>query len=300
VTAGTPASSTPSHALLAYFVTAYAWTWTFNLLKISAQRGILSVPLPFIALDMAAGLGPLVAAVAASSYEGGPAAGRALLGQLARWRAPLRWYVTAVLGPVMVAGGAFGMWMATGGSAPPAEALAQWTLLPVFFLYIFVFGGGVGEELGWRGYALPRLQARYGALVASVLIGLLWAGWHIPAWFIPGSGQDAISFPTFVVSTTAAAIVLTWVYNSTDGGLPLVIITHTVFNLCSTGPWFRALVALPPERRGLDPFLLLTSGVVIVAICVVVLSDPRTLTARQRRYDVTSGPTGKSDRYPAE
>jgi membrane protease YdiL (CAAX protease family) len=57
---------------------------------------------------------------------------------------------------------------------------------------------------------LPRLQQRFGALVASVILGLLWAGWHIPAWFTAGSGQDAISFPVFVVSVTAAAIIFTW------------------------------------------------------------------------------------------
>jgi membrane protease YdiL (CAAX protease family) len=266
--------------LLLYFVGAYAWTWSLNLVKILAQRDIVSVPVPFIVLDIAAGLGPLVAALAVTSYEAGGAGRRALLGQLLRWRVPARWYVVAVLGPIVLTATAFGGWVATGGSAPPADALAQWTLLPVFFVYILLAGGGVDEELGWRGYALPRLQQRYGALIASVILGLFWAGWHIPAWFTQGSGQNVISFPAFVVNVTAAAIIFTWLYNSTGASLPVVILAHTIFDLCTTGPWSRALFALPPDQSGLDPFNLLTAAVLIAAIGVVLATDARTLTRR--------------------
>ncbi|PYP30756.1 MAG: hypothetical protein DMD49_09675 [Gemmatimonadetes bacterium] len=235
-----------------FFVVAYAWTWAFNLVKILAQRGIIAAPLPFIGLDIAAGLGPLVAALVVTGYEAGGAGRRALLGQLLRWRAPGRWYVSAILG------------------------------LPVYFVYILLVGGGVDEELGWRGYALPRLQERYGATIASLILGVAWAGWHIPAWFAPGSGQDAISFPVFVVSTIAAAILLTYLYNSSGGSLPVVILAHTVFDLCTTGPWSRALFTLPPDQRGLDAFNLLTVIVGIVALSVVLTTDPRTLTGRRR------------------
>ena len=265
-----------------FFVVAYAWTWAFNLVKILAQRGIIAAPLPFIGLDIAAGLGPLVAALVVTGYEAGGAGRRALLGQLLRWRAPGRWYVSAILGPVVLTAGAFALWLATGGSPPPAAALAQWTLLPVYFVYILLVGGGVDEELGWRGYALPRLQERYGATIASLILGVAWAGWHIPAWFAPGSGQDAISFPVFVVSTIAAAILLTYLYNSSGGSLPVVILAHTVFDLCTTGPWSRALFTLPPDQRGLDAFNLLTVIVGIVALSVVLTTDPRTLTGRRR------------------
>lgn len=268
-------------ALLFYFVGAYVWTWAFNVVKILAQRGIVSVSLPLIVLDIAAGLGPLVAALFVVGYEAGPAARRALLGQLLRWRVPGRWYVIAIGGPIALTAVAFALWLATGGSAPPAEALAQWALLPVFFLYIFVVGGGVDEEVGWRGYALPRLQQGYGALGASVILGVAWAGWHIPAWFTPGSGQDATSFPVFVISVIAAAILLTSLYNSTGGSLPVVILAHTVFDLCSTGPWSRALFALPPDQSGMDPFTLLTVVLVIVAGGVVLATDPLTLTGRR-------------------
>src|SRR5207253_2297396 len=87
-------------------------------------------------------------------------------------------------------------------------------------------GGGVDEELGWRGFALPRLQDRYGALIASVVLGIFWAGWHIPAWYAAGSGQDLISFPVFEVSVIGAAILFTWLYNSTGGSLPQGVLGH--------------------------------------------------------------------------
>jgi hypothetical protein len=77
--------------LLAYVVCAYAWTWSFNLVTILAQRDIVSVPMPFIVLDIAAGLGPLVAALVVTSYEAGRAGRGALLRQLSRWRVPGRW-----------------------------------------------------------------------------------------------------------------------------------------------------------------------------------------------------------------
>src|SRR4051812_4037823 len=106
-------------ALLFYFVGAYAWTWCFSLVKILAQRGIISRPVPFMVLDIAAGLGPVVAALAAASYESGGEGRRALLRQLRRWRVPVVWYIVAILGPVVLATTAFVMWVARGGSAPP-------------------------------------------------------------------------------------------------------------------------------------------------------------------------------------
>jgi membrane protease YdiL (CAAX protease family) len=199
--------------LLFFFVGAYAWTWSFNLMKILSQRDIVSTPIPYIVLDIAAGLGPLVAALVVVSY-------------------------------------------------------------------ILLVGGGLDEELGWRGYAFPRLQKRHGALIASVILGVIWAGWHIPAWYMQGSGQDMISFPVFVVSTTAAAIVFAWLYNSTGGSLLLVILAHTVFDLCTTGPWAHALLKFPPEQRGLDPFNILTVVGLAIAVGVVLVTDRRTLTLR--------------------
>jgi membrane protease YdiL (CAAX protease family) len=267
--------------LLLFVVGAYAWTWSFNALKILAMRAGLDLPIPFLLLDMVAGLGPFLAAVAVIRAESQGSGVRALLRQLLRWRIGLGWYTVALLGPIALALAAYGLWVATGGSRPPADAVASWPLLPVFFVYILFVGGGIDEELGWRGFALPRLQDRYGALTASVVLGIFWAGWHIPAWFVPDSPQVALAFPVFLVSVIGIGIVFGWLYNSTGGSLPIVILAHTVFDLCTTGPWARALFSLPLGERGLDPFNLITVAILAVAVGLVIWTDPRTLTGRR-------------------
>ena len=115
------------------------------------------------------------------------------------------------------------------------------------------------------------------------MLGVFWAGWHIPAWFIIGSGQDLLSFPVFVVSVIGAAIIFTWLYNSTHGGLLLVILFHTLFDVLTTGPWSRGLFTLPPGQRGLVSFNLLTLVMVLTAGGVILLTDPHTLTRPTRR-----------------
>jgi len=135
--AASSAAPTGVVTVVLYVVGAYAWTWSFNLVKILGQRGVFAVALPDLLLDVAAGLGPLLAAFAAVSLKAGGGR-RALLSQLLRWRVPRRWYAIAVLGPVGLVLAAYGLWIAAGGAPPPAEALAQWPLVPVFFVYILL------------------------------------------------------------------------------------------------------------------------------------------------------------------
>ena len=109
---------------------------------------------------------------------------------------------------------------------------------------------------------------------------MIWAFWHLPNWFLPDSNQAAISFPIFVVGAIALSVILTWLYNSTGGSLLLVILAHTIFDVAITGPWAGALIATQAAGHGFDPFLLLTGIQVAVALSIVLLTDPRTLTSR--------------------
>ena len=124
------------------------------------------------------------------------------------------------------------------------------------------------EEVGWRGYALPRLQKRYGALIASLLLGLLWGSWHLPQWFIPATGQaDKWPFAIFLLHTIAFSILLTWLYNRSAGSLWPVILAHAAFNLYPE-PWAAAWQMLPVAQRGFYPVFLITVIEVLVALVV--------------------------------
>ena len=97
----------------------------------------------------------------------------------------------------------------------------------------------LGERAGEAGYALPRLQTRYGALTASIILGLFWGCWHLPAWLLPGSTQAGLSFPVFLVSVVATSVIFTWLYNSTGGSLLLIIVLHTIFDILHDRPMGR-------------------------------------------------------------
>src|SRR5207244_4355031 len=129
--------------------------------------------------------------------EAGWGSVRALLGRATRWRVPVRWYALVLLGYGLVCLSAVGLTSLAGGFSPDLGKLqhlpdgAPLSFLPVMFLLILVVGGPLGEEFGWRGYALPRLQAGHGALAASLLLGILWAGWHLPLSSYVGSWTPA-------------------------------------------------------------------------------------------------------------
>ena len=91
-------------------------------------------------------------------------------------------------------------------------------------------GGQSGEELGWRGYALPRLAARFGFGGGSVLLGVLWAVWHLPLFFVPEVDKSGQSFPLYLLQVTALSVAMAWLYANTRGSLLPVMLMHAAVN----------------------------------------------------------------------
>jgi uncharacterized protein len=128
------------------------------------------------------------------------------------------------------------------------------------------------EEVGWRGYALPRLQRRLGPLTASLVLGVVWAGMHLPLWLLPDVGFADQSTPLYIAQVMAISVVLAWLYNATGGSLLLTGIAHAAVNGWRI-PWGTAVQALPMETRltaTADFHMLITVATVAVAALVVI------------------------------
>ncbi len=164
----------------------------------------------------------------------------------------------------------------TGGGWPTFETIkhllaAPWMLIP-FASSILLFGP-LPEELGWRGYALDGLQTRWNALTSSLILGMMWAGWHLPLFFMNGTfqhdqlGFGTLNFWSFCTGAIVSSILFTWVYNNTHRSTLSAILFHFMLN-------FSGELLAPTDRARFYQLLLLTA----TAIIVVVIWGPETLT----------------------
>jgi membrane protease YdiL (CAAX protease family) len=229
------------HPLAAFFGLAYAVTW---LAVVPYALGAFPVPVFTF--------GPFVAALALAALTDGRPGVRALLGTLVRWRVGLRWYALALLLPLAVALGATYASVRLGAPDPTAVLLAALPGFPLLFagLLLSPFSGAFGEELGWRGYALPRLLATRSPLAASLLLGVLAAGWHAPL-FLAGIYAHPALHVAQIVATT---VLWTLLHRGTGGSVLLAMLFHASWNATAAfllGPFAGADLA-----RAMTLFLL--------------------------------------------
>lgn len=148
--------------------------------------------------------------------------------------------------------------------------------IPIKFYYIiWIFlttiplGGPLGEELGWRGFVLPRLQSKLNPICSGILLGIIWASWHIPLFFIHGSSQCGAPFTAFIIQDIYLSLLFTWVYNRTYGSLILPILFHTAFNtMGSLISCFRPSWLFIPDLK-----FTVISNIIQILVLVFVLSD---------------------------
>ena len=157
-------------------------------------------------------------------------------------RIGLRWYLAA-LALTMLVPLAVGVSILMGGDTPVVDN----TIFGVLFLFAFMIfpGSALGEEIGWRGFVLPRMQARHSALKASLLIGILWGPWHLPLWLTGSEGHPISLYVPFVVAVVASSVFYTWLYNNTGGSLLIVVLYHAASNLPIT-----VLISSPRQPDG--------------------------------------------------
>jgi membrane protease YdiL (CAAX protease family) len=201
-----------------------------------ATAGIIAAPLPldlFTPLVILLGaFGPLIAALIVTGRETGRAGIGRLLARARHWRIGLPALAVIVGLPLAASAAARALDLFTGGTPPPFALENPLALIPTF-LFILLLGGPLQEEFGWRGYALPQLQARWGVVGASLILGMIWALWHVPFWYMEGAGMGGTPLPIYLLYTIGLTGVMTWLHTTTGGSLFAAILMHTTANVVS-------------------------------------------------------------------
>lgn len=179
------------------------------------------------AVFLAGVFAPALVALVLTDRAEGRAATQALLGRVFRWRVGVGWYVFAVAYvPAIKLSTALVHRVATG--AWPRFGQEAWYVMAAAI--VVSTWAQAGEEIGWRGYALPRLAARLGLAPASVILGVIWAAWHLPLFFVLRGATYGQSFPLYLVEVTGLSVAFAWLYWRTGGSLLLTMLLHAAVN----------------------------------------------------------------------
>jgi uncharacterized protein len=221
------------HPLLAGLTLMFALTWPIDLARAAHSQGWITFQIPE-ALAIFVGYGFVVASITATWIIGGRAEVVALLRRFLIWRVGWTWYAIALFLPLALTLAGIAIYSLPSGSAPDfsepfARQLFGSGVNLVYLVIPFLLFDAIanGEEIGWRGYLLPRLQGRYKAVIASLIVGLIWGLWHLPKFLVAGN-ETVISI--YLIDIMARAILYTWIFNNTRGSLLLVTLFHAAGN----------------------------------------------------------------------
>ena len=263
--------------------------------QLKAVFGPVSISNPLFILAVYA---PSISAIVMTGLIDGAAGIRRLLARLVQWRNGLRWYLAILVGLPALSAIAL---LSTAAFTPIPLKLEHWYqlfllgptgheivasltstsgghfgVIGVILASFFVDPGPLGEELGWRGFALPRLLEGRSALSAAVILGVIWGVWHLPAFIIAGTPQNSMSLPAFLVGIVAVSVLMTWVFNGTRGSVLVAYLFHWTINTCAS--------------LSQMPLAIFTVGVLVVATVVMVaIAGPAHLSRSPEHDSIVVG-----------
>jgi membrane protease YdiL (CAAX protease family) len=214
------------HPIITFFVLTYAISWGF---------------LPIEAVGFMPG-GPLLAALIVIPITRGWAGLRELGSRMIRWRVRWYWYVVAIGLPLAVVLLTVGLNVALGASTPsPVQSGSVTTVLMVFAVRLLNPGdGALGEEPGWRGFALPGLQRTLSPLVSTLILGVLVTGWHVPLLFLEEGGLQPSILVGYLLGTVAVTFWYSWLFNHTGGSVLITLVSHATQGTIKIEPLWSA------------------------------------------------------------
>lgn len=269
--------------LLLYFIIAFAFSWLFWILEALAMQGRLghsSISTFLLSSYNPAAWGPFVAAFFLTYLGHGRDGIIELLRRAVDFRFKKVWLIpTLLLWPAIMIGGFL---LATLAGEEVSELI--WASNPPMILFYFftvlLTQGPLQEEFGWRGYALDRLQARFNALKASVILGLMWGLWHFPYMFTQGEEVVYQNLWGFLLSSILITILFTWLYNNTGGSILVALLFHTSFNYSA-----QMFPALETEAGS----LVYLVSLIFVVVTVIVVTRPNRFVREKRDEEAMKG-----------
>lgn len=252
--------------LAVYFVLAYLLSWLCWGVVFLTNRINASVA-PIIAglFTLLVGFGPFMAAILVVKVNGGSV--KQWLRQIFVRKVKFHWYLVALVIPIAIINVCGELYALMGGDVVGGFDLNLLAILIPLYLFNTLLGGGQ-EELGWRGFALPKLQEKYNALSASIILGFLHALWHLPMFIIPGTYQANTSLLYYILNVIGFAVVCTWLYNNTGSIVP-VMVFHGMNN---TIPIFTLLPSFDPATMVIPEMpTLLTIAHLLTYLAVAII-----------------------------
>lgn len=269
--------------LLLFFLLAFGWTWLLWLpsvvISITDNRSLMywmfDVEMtPGLGLIAIGGIfstfGPMMAAFTVTGLTQGREGVRLFWQRFWDVRLPGVWLFVSFLLPfLLIAVPRFivvplGYPLYLGWASQPVLILG-------WLLNNFTRSGGISEEFGWRGYALPILQARWNALISSIVLGVIWTVWHLPLWFLVGSSQQGTSFWMFLANLVLTSILYTWLNNNARGSILVAVVFHAIGN---------TVVQMFPDPTS-NLFYWIVLGLIV--ILVVAIYGPKKLVRESRK-----------------
>lgn len=270
------------YPVLTFVFLAYALTWPFLILEVLASYQVISFELP-MPLMILQGFMPGLAAVIVTGLISGKAGIRALLSKLLIVRVGLRWHTFAIFSLAVVCAIAIALNNLFGTSAIPylSTKMPSFSgpiefLINIVVLLIFsaIFNS---EELGWRGFALPRLQSKYNALTSSLIISIPWLFFHLPLFFKLGSSQADSSFVVYGIGIIAQTVIFTWMFNNTRGSVLLATLLHAASNT-----WTQ-IFSINSDATNHFLAWMMSLTLVIIAVMVTITSGAENLSRTNTR-----------------
>jgi len=255
-----------AYSLLIFFTFSFLISWMVWVPAYLDSYNLISFKINPILSGSLGAIGPSLSALITIVVFEGKIGFQDLFKRLLTWRVGLRWYLFVLLWApclsltVTAISILFGSpppdfaqppFVSIFSNLPPALGnVSPFIFMPFFFLQQLLLGSSMGEEPGWRGYALPRMQFQRCAWRASILLGMLWGLWHLPLWLTKGNSAQENFIGWHYLELVATSILFGWVYNNTQGSLLLALLFHasigvTGLFLASTGlyPWLSAVLS---------------------------------------------------------